>query len=191
MKISLDWLKEKNACEEGIRWFSVQKETDALNVIKTLMADNRSDWANWLIVRLMEYKQYVAYAIFAAEQVVWIYEKKYPGDKRPRTAIDAAKKCLKDQSKENKAAADAAYAAAYAAYAAARDAAAYAAAYAAYAAAAYTSAPAAYAAAAAAYAAACDAARDAAAYAAYADADAAYAKKMKIKILRYGIKLLD
>ena len=179
MKISLDWLKEKNACEEGIRWFSVQKETDALNVIKTLMADNRSDWANWLIVRLMEYKQYVAYAIFAAEQVVWIYEKKYPGDKRPRTAIDAAKKCLKDQSKENKAAADAAYAAAYAAYAAARDAAAYAAAYAA------------YAAADAAYAAAWDAARDAAAYAAYADADAAYAKKMKIKILRYGIKLLD
>ena len=123
MKISLDWLKEKNACEEGIRWFSVQKETDALNVIKTLMADNRSDWANWLIVRLMEYKQYVAYAIFAAEQVVWIYEKKYPGDKRPRTAIDAAKKCLKDQSKENKAAADAAYAAAYAAYAAAANAA--------------------------------------------------------------------
>ncbi len=88
----------------------------------------------------MTYKQYVSYAVFAAEQVLDIFENKYPDDKRPRKAIQAAKKCIKNPSKENKKAADV-YAAAYAD--------------------------------------------------AYADAAAAAAKKkMQIKILEYGIKLL-
>jgi len=133
-------------------------------------------------VRVMTYKQYVSYAIFAAEQVIDIYEKKYPKDTRLRAAIAAAKKCIKDPSDGNKKAA-AAYDADAAAYAAAydADAAAYAAAYAAYAAdaAAYAAYAAAYDAAYAAYAA------DAAAYAADAAADA-----MRLKILEYGLKLL-
>ena len=54
----------------------------------------------------------MAYAIFAAEQVIGFFEKKYPEDKRPRKAIEAAKDYLKDPSDKNKAAA---YAAAYAA----------------------------------------------------------------------------
>lgn len=67
----------------------------------------------------MEYNQYVGYAIFAAEQVIDIYEKKYPDDKRPREAIEVAKECLKNPSKKNKDAAYATYAATYATYAAA------------------------------------------------------------------------
>ena len=63
----------------------------------------------------MTKKQYVAYAIFAAEQVIDIYEKQYPIDDRPRMAIEAAKKVLKRDTKKNRA--HAAYAA-YAAYAA-------------------------------------------------------------------------
>jgi len=90
----------------------------------------------------------IALAIYAAELVIGVYEKKFPNDDRPRKAIEAAKAYLENPT----GAADAAaYAAAYAAYAAA-DAAAYAAADAADAAA--------YAAYAAAYAAA-DAAADA------------------------------
>ena len=83
------------------------------------------------------YRMYVSYAVFAAEEVIDIYEKKYPDNDKPRRAIEAAKRCINNPSKENKAAA-AAYAAdaadaAAAAYAAAADAAAaaYAAAYAA------------------------------------------------------------
>ncbi len=55
----------------------------------------------------------VKLAIYAAEQVISIYEKEYPDDKRPRRAIQAAKKYLK-----NPTAARAAYAADAAAYAA-------------------------------------------------------------------------
>jgi len=164
MKISKEWLREKRACVEGVQWFTEQKEIDGLNVVKKLIKENRLGWANWLIVRIMEYKQYVSYAVFAAEQVIDIYEKKYPNNKKPREAIEAAKKCIENPTEENKKA----YAAAYAAAAAAAaDAAAYAAA------------------AAAAYAAAAAAAAYAAAYAA---ADAR--QKMQLKILNYGISLL-
>jgi hypothetical protein len=92
----------------------------------------------------------VQWAAECAQRMLENYEDRYPNDKRPREAIDAALRWAKDPSKANRDAAAAANAAAYAAYAAAN-----AAAYAAYA---------------AAYA---DAAANAAAYAAYAAIDAA------------------
>lgn len=95
-----------------MNWFNAQKETDAVKVIKKLVKENQLSWANWTIVRVMDYKQYASYAVFAAEQVIDIFEKKYPNDKRPRAAIEAAKECIKDPSEENKKAAAAAYAAA-------------------------------------------------------------------------------
>jgi hypothetical protein len=104
----------------------------------------------------------VQWAAECAKRVLRHYEDRYPEDKRPREAIQAALKWAKDPTEANRAAANAAYVAAAAAAAAAyaADAAAYAAdaanADAAYAAAAY--------------------AADAAAYAAdAANADAAYA----------------
>jgi hypothetical protein len=174
MILTKKWLKEKSACKDGVEWFNEQKETDVVKVLRKLVKEDRWDWANWTICRVFKYKQRVQYAVFAAEQVIDIYEKKYPDNKKPREAIEAAKKCIDNPSEENKKAADDAAAAAYAAAAAAdADAAADAAAYAAYA----------------------DAAADAAAYAAadvYAAA-AAYAarNKMRIKILNYGISLLE
>ena len=136
MNITEEWLKEKSACREGRIWWRNQKETDGLKVVKALIKDKKLDWANWSITHIMSYEQYVSYAVYAAEQVIEIYENKYPNDKRPRQAIDAARKCIDNPTQENK---DAAYAAA-----------------------------------------------DAAAYAAYA----AYAA-IKLKILKYGIKLLE
>ena len=101
----------------------------------------------------------VEYAIIQAESVLHIFEKEFPDDKRPRQAIEAARKWWREPSEANRLAAYAAYAAADAAYAATN------AAYAAYAA--TNAACAAYA----------YAARDAAAYAAAAASaaiDAAY-----------------
>ena len=116
MKITLEFLKEKSACSEGVAWFKAQKETNSIKVLRALMKDDKWNYANWLIVRVMTYKQYVSYAVFAAEQVIEIYEKRNPEDDRPRKAIEAAKKCISNPSKENTAAAaTAAYAASYAA----------------------------------------------------------------------------
>jgi len=198
MKITQKFLNKIEPCNEGLKWAIAHNLIGKERVIflKELIKDDKLDWANWLIVRTMSYKQDVAYAIYAAEQVIAVFEKQYPEDKRPKIAIEAAKECLKNPNKKNKAAAAAAYVAA--ADAAAAAAAAYAAAYAAktanaaYANAAYV---AAYAAAyVAAYAAA------AAAYAAYAaktananaaNANAANAKnEMQLRILDFGIKLI-
>jgi hypothetical protein len=44
----------------------------------------------------------IRYAVYAAEQVIDIFEKKYPKNKRPRESIQAAKRYLKNPSKENK-----------------------------------------------------------------------------------------
>ena len=55
-----------------------QKEKDSIKILQLLMRKRNYDWASWLIVRLMTYKQYVSYAVFAAEQVIDIFEKKYP-----------------------------------------------------------------------------------------------------------------
>jgi hypothetical protein len=187
MEITDKWLEEKRACAGGRVWFGKQKKSEAVDVLKALIKEDQLDWANWTIVRVMTRPQYLAYAIYAADQVIGIYEKKYPNNDKPRKAIEAAKAVLANDTEETRAAAAAyaSYAAAYAAYAAA----AYAAAYASYAAAAYAAG--AYAAsAAAAYAAAAAAAYAAAASDAAADADDAR-KKMKTKILRHGIKLLE
>jgi rRNA-processing protein FCF1 len=120
MKLTIEKLTEWGACKEGKDWFISQDKTDGIKVVKKLI-DVKIDWANWLVVRLMTHSQQVQYAIFAAEQVLDIFEKEYPDDKRPRKAIEAAKAYLKNPTEKNKnAAADAAAdAAAYAAYAAA------------------------------------------------------------------------
>ena len=176
-KFSKESLRKHSACGEGVRWFLSQKETEPVAVVEKLIEEKHFDWANWAVVRCMTYKQYVSYAVFAAEQVIDIYEKKNPDDKRPRQAIDAAKKCIENPSKKNK---DAAYAAAYAATNAA---------HAAYAATNATNATnAAYAATNATNAAYAATNATNAAYA--ANAANAAGDKMHIKLIRYGLKLL-
>jgi hypothetical protein len=193
MQVTLNFLKNKNACRLGINAFEFEfgKSAELKNVINFCIKSKKMEnlsYANWLITKKMTKLQCVRYAIYAAEQVLSIFESKYPNDERPRKAIIAAKNYLKNPNQKD--VADAAYADA------AADAAAYAAADAAAADAAYAAADAA--ADAAAYAAADAAAADAAyaaadaAYA-YAAADAAYAAaaiKMKIKILKYGLRII-
>jgi len=102
MKITEKWLVSKGACLASVEAFKNQTETDSLKILNKLLSKGKIDWANWLIARVMTYPQYVSYAVFGAEQVVGLYEKKYPNDNRPRLAIDAAKKCIKNPTKKNK-----------------------------------------------------------------------------------------
>ncbi len=109
---SLEWLKEKRACREGVAWFNAQDERDEIKLLEKLMAEDHFDWANWFIVQVMGYKQYVSYAVFAARQMLDIYEKRYLKDVRSRNTIETAEKCIESPTKKNKAAAYAASAAA-------------------------------------------------------------------------------
>jgi hypothetical protein len=109
--ITKKWLEKQKACQEGIDWFIQEVKGNNMAgdlLVDKLIRENKSGWANWLIVRVMSYKQRVSYAVFAAEQVIDIFEKQYPDDKRPRQAIEVAKKCIENPSKENRKAANAA-----------------------------------------------------------------------------------
>src|SRR5574343_565058 len=116
--ITKEWLREKGACSEGYDWFIRQRTRDEVRVLERLIKEDKYDWANWLIVRRMTRPQYLQYAEFAAEQVLDIFEAKFPNDHRPRQAIEAAKPCTPDDSAAAKdadaAAANADAAAAYA-----------------------------------------------------------------------------
>ena len=129
MKITLEWLESKNACGDGKKWFKKCGEVDHEKIIEKLIKEDRFNWSNWLITKMFSKKDCIKYAVFAAEQVLDIFEKKFPDDKRPRLAIEAAKACIDNNTSKNRKTAYAAAAAAYAAAYDAADAAAYAAAY--------------------------------------------------------------
>lgn len=101
MKISLEWLEKEKACTSGIDWFKGQDETNGIKLVKKLALTN-FNWANWLLVRLMNHSQKTKYAIFSGEQVLNIFEKEYPKDKRLRLAIKAAKNYLKNPTNKNR-----------------------------------------------------------------------------------------
>ena len=201
MKLNLAKVKSKNPCTAGLEWYIQNPSKTVEECIEKLIKAKHLNWANWGLTRIFSQKQNIQYSIFAAEQVLTIYEEKYPEDQRPRNAIKAAKAYLKNPSKKNKeaassaaASASAAWSAAYAARASAAAAdAAYASA-AASASAAWSAASAAWSAASAASAAASAAWSAARADAASAAWSAAYAAAVReeifIKILKYGIKIL-
>jgi hypothetical protein len=177
MQITVEKLKELGACYESIEAFPLRwgKSVDSIELLESLRDRVNFDWANWLIVRIMTRKQYSAYAIFAAEQVLNNFELAYPNDQRPRLAIEAAKNVLQNDTRETRAAAGkVAGAAAWAAGAAEAAGAAWAA-WAAWAVGAAGAAGAAW-----------------AAWAAWAvvAAWAAASKKIKVTILNFGIELL-
>ena len=119
MKITLDYLKEKGACKSGIDWCKENGLIDLTDkeFLTKLVGAEQFDYSYWLLKKLFNKRQSVQMAIFAAEQVIDIYEKKYPDNKKPREAIEAARKVLENDTKENRDAAYAYAAAVAAAYA--------------------------------------------------------------------------
>ncbi|MDE2020635.1 MAG: hypothetical protein KGJ13_09895, partial [Patescibacteria group bacterium] len=110
-----------NACKDGRDWFNARFPEGA-TLKKLLPAFDRADWMLWTSgkAEALSKRQFVWLAALCAERVIGEFEKKYPDDKRPRQAIEAAKNYVLKPSEG--AAADAAWAA-HAAWAAAADAA--------------------------------------------------------------------
>src|SRR5579885_1545791 len=92
----------------------------------SIVNDDKEAWQKMRLVRVWRWQKHdsVALSIFAAELVLENFEKMYPDDKRPRAAIDAARRWLAGPTEENaesaKSAAMAAESAAMAAESAAR-----------------------------------------------------------------------
>ena len=106
--VSVKWLKKHDACDKAVERFKNQKVTEPTRLLRLMIRSKNRDileWANWLIVRVMNKKQKVQYAVFAAELVLQNFESEFPNDNRPKMAIEAAKRYLKNQTQKNKTAA--------------------------------------------------------------------------------------
>ena len=91
---------------------------------KSNKQDDKEVYTDMRIIRAWKWqkKDSVALSIFSAELCIGEYEKVYPKDKRPREAIEAAKKWLLEPTKENESAArSAAWSAAWSAESAAAE----------------------------------------------------------------------
>jgi len=79
---------------------------DALALVevrgKHLKQDDKQCWEEMRVVKAWKWtkEDSVALAIYAAELALGIYKKQYPDDKRPRTAIGAARAWLKNPCDE-------------------------------------------------------------------------------------------
>ena len=131
--ITWDSIEVLDPCKESLAWakdeFNDREQIPLDELVEILLKQRHFDWANWLATRLMDKQRCVRYAVFAARQVLPLFESQYPDDKRPAKGIHAAEEWLKSGNSAAAAAA-AAYAAANAAtaaYATANNAAAYAA----------------------------------------------------------------
>jgi hypothetical protein len=125
MKITLKFLEEYDACEEGIECFKEHyTEIEHEELIADLIKIKQYDWIVWLISKLLTKIDNVKLSIFAAElcQSVFKEDEKDEVIKRcaetSKEAINAAKKYINEPTKENKllcsTASDAAWEASYA-----------------------------------------------------------------------------
>jgi len=108
-KVTKKWLNSENACSGSLKYVIDNNYMDLspIDFINKLMENNRFLDANWLIVRVMNKKQKVQYAIFAAELVLHIFEKKYLNNKRSKLAIEVTKNYIKNLCRQTRAAWDA------------------------------------------------------------------------------------
>ena len=110
MKVTKNWLIKHNACSDGMSFVTEHKliGSDECDFIRQLVKLDKHDWALWLLVRRLDRKDRIRFAVYCAKDVLPIYEAEYPNDDRPRKAIEAAETCMKSNTKKNRDAADAA-----------------------------------------------------------------------------------
>ena len=112
------WYKEDNIsmCNRGFH--ASENIIDAMSCVgcgwiakvqvrgKSEKQEDKQCWSEMKILEWYKWtkKDSLRLAIFSAEQVLSNFEKEYPEDKRPREAIEAAKKVLFKDTKANRSA---------------------------------------------------------------------------------------
>jgi hypothetical protein len=98
MKLTKENILALNPCREGL----VFAESCNFDAVKIWNTCPRGDWMIWLLrkTQSIDRQTSVKLTCLCAEHVLDIFEKKYPGDKRPRLAIEAAQAWVDDSTDE-------------------------------------------------------------------------------------------
>ena len=70
-KVTTKWLESHGACTEAIQRFKKQNVTEPVELLELMIRSKNQEvleWANWLIVRILNKKQRVEYARYAARR---------------------------------------------------------------------------------------------------------------------------
>ena len=105
-----EFLAGNKACEEGYKWAQTQTDRSHEAFLRAAAEENFG-YFTWCLTHTFNAPQSVEFAVFCAELVLPIFERKFPADERPRKAIAAA--AADAAYAASRAAADEAYAAAY------------------------------------------------------------------------------
>ena len=108
MNISARLLKKMGACGVGVDWFRENygaKTVNAVDALRLSLKQNKHSDCNWFLSTALNRENKIRYACYAAKQVLEIFEEQYPNEKRPRQAINAALKCIKNDTDKNREAA--------------------------------------------------------------------------------------
>ena len=97
MKLTIEMLDRLNACQECKDWFVASKCKTVAGSCKKAMKEGHHDWANWLVIKLLNRDDRIRLACYAARLVLHIYEDKFPGDMRPRQAIEKAERYVENK----------------------------------------------------------------------------------------------
>ena len=98
MNLTKEFLVEKGACSDGFAWFlKHESECDTVEkCVSVLLNEGKSDWAFWLISRVLTHENNVRWAVMCARKGLPIWEKEHPENLAPRKAIDAAEAWLEN-----------------------------------------------------------------------------------------------
>jgi hypothetical protein len=112
--ITKEWLREKDACEDGYKW-AVPVLKKGMPLSRFVKKFSRADWLVWTLDKagLLTHQQNVLLACMYARSVLHLFP---DGEERPRLAIEAAEAWAKNPSDTAWAAASAASAASAAAH---------------------------------------------------------------------------
>lgn len=92
MKINKEIIEKLKPCKDRFNNFK-EKYPDFDGDLQSFLELENITYSDkfWVVTRLFNKKQNVAWSILCAESVLHFYEEKYPDDKRLRDAIEAAK----------------------------------------------------------------------------------------------------
>lgn len=121
-RYTVDDIMALRPCQEYSRHLVQELVGDGLTAREISKLDIPLHDRLWCLIHLLPDREQWLFACDCADRVLHLYEAEYPGDNRPRNAVNAARAYALDQSDENRERAEAACAAACAACAAAGDA---------------------------------------------------------------------